>query len=531
LQDKIGSFKRPSARPAREQAKRVQLNESQNESQEIERPVEEDLCLEGDRYFHGHGVIQDYEKAKKFYEDALHLGSGRACSCLAKMYEEGIGVEKDLIKAFGLYKEGDRLEDPACRFALGKYFENNLVPEDEKSRGIEDAVSYYEYAADKGYAEAMTKLGYMHEHRIYYEKDVSKALDYYKKAKKQNDPLAINYLGLYYYRMAQRSEKDLKEKYYEQAVNLFKESRRLGCTEASNNLGMCYEQGTGVERDMKEALECYMEAATQGYSQGMFNVGYLHLCRAKTSKLNEDYEKAAHWFRVAIVKDPSLRDAYFYLGVLFEKGLGVDCDYHNAFGYYKKATTLEHPKAATKCGNLLISPYGLIKPDKAEALKFYKRGSELGDAEAYLRMAEIYEEGDEDIHKNEKLAIQYYERARELGLAEGSVNLSRMYETGTGVRKDTNRAKELLIEGANNGSYIARNKLISTGVLPSIRVNEERDEGSSVLGPYRTGMYFPKRSPFAGPESKRSAFGTLLDSKKPSQFNSPTGVQYERQNE
>ena len=492
----------------REQAKRVQLSESQNESQEIERPIGEDLCLEGDRYFNGHGVVQDYEKAKKLYEDAFHAGSGRACSCLAKMYEAGIGVEKDLVKAFRLYKEGDRLKDPACEFALGKYFENNLVPEDEQNRGMEDAVSYYEYAANKDYAEALTKLGYMYEHGIYYEKNVNKALDYYKRAKQQNDPLAINYLGLYYYRMAQRSEEGFKEKYYEQAVNLFKESRRLGCTRASNNLGMCYEQGTGVERDMNEALECYMEAATQGYSQGMFNLGYVYLCKAKRSRLNEDYEKAAHWFRVAIVKDPNLRDAYFYLGVLFEKGLGVDCDYHSAFGYYKKAASLEHPKAATKCGNLLLTPYGLMKPDKVEALKYYKRGSELGDAEAYLRMAEIYEEGDKDVHKNEKLAIQYYERARELGLAEGSVNLSRMYETGIGVRKDTNRAKELLIEGANNGSYIARNKLISTGVLPSIHVNEERDEESNASGPDRSGMYFPKQSPFAGPESKHSTFRT-----------------------
>eukprot|EP00826_Nyctotherus_ovalis_P009913 TRINITY_DN12630_c0_g1_i3.p2 TRINITY_DN12630_c0_g1~~TRINITY_DN12630_c0_g1_i3.p2 ORF type:complete len:498 (-),score=160.38 TRINITY_DN12630_c0_g1_i3:113-1606(-) len=447
------------------------------------------------------------------------------------MFETGTGVEKNLVKAFRLYKEGDRLEDPACRFALGKYFENNLVPEDEQNRGMEDVVSYYEYAADKGHAEAMTKLGYMHEHGIYYDKNVNRALDYYKKARKQNDPLAINYLGLYYYRMAQRSEESLKQKYYEQAINLFKESRRLGCTRASNNLGMCYEQGTGVERDMAEALECYMEAATRGYSQGMFNVGYVHLYRTKRSRLNEDYEKAAHWFRAAIVKDPELVDAYFYLGLLFEKGLGVDCDYHSAFGYYKKAASLEHPKAATKCGNLLATPHGLVNPDKVEALKYYKRASELGDAEAYLRMAEMYEEGAEGVRRNEKLAVQYYERARELGLAEGSVNLSRMYETGAFVKKDTNRARELLIEGANNGSYIARNKLISTGVLPSMHAGDEKDDDSSVSGPDPSGMYFPKRSPFARPESKRSAFGSAFESKRISQIGSPTRMQFGEHNE
>ena len=151
---------------------------------------------------------------------------------------------------------------------------------------------------------------------------------------------------------------------------------------------------------------------------------------------------------------------------------------------------------------MLASPHTLLEPDKVDALKYYKKATDNEDPEAYVAIADIYENGADGIQKNEKQAAQYYERAKELGSPEASVNLSRMHENGIHYKKNPNKAKELLIEAANNGSYIARSRLISTGIMPSIHVNDEQeDDEPNVSVPNQSGMYFPRQSPFHKPTS------------------------------
>eukprot|EP01022_Parablepharisma_sp_SALTPOND_P020236 TRINITY_DN3627_c0_g1_i1.p1 TRINITY_DN3627_c0_g1~~TRINITY_DN3627_c0_g1_i1.p1 ORF type:complete len:706 (-),score=99.15 TRINITY_DN3627_c0_g1_i1:1812-3929(-) len=473
--------------PIIEKVVKKPLSESQEESvPESQMAVGDELCLKADRAFNGHGEVQNFEKAKNLYTEACQMGCSKACGCLAKMFETGTGVEKNLTEAFALYKQGAYLGDPGCMFAIGKYFEKNIVPEHEPNRGMEDAVSYYERAAGEGHPEALTKLGYMHEQGIYYQKDIGRAIEYYTKAAQRGDFLAINYLGLHYYKMAQSADESVRRKYYQKAAELFKKSKELGCARAANNLGMCYEQGTGVEKDLDQAFACYKEAANKKYAQGMFNLAYMYLAKAKITRLMENYEKAAHWLRVAINEDPKLADAFFYLGFLFEKGLGVDYDFQTAFSYYRKAALLNHAKAAKKCGDLLATGHGLVQPNKIEALKYYNKALELGDPEAYAATAKIYEEGGEGVTKNEEAAYQYYEKARELGYPEASVNLSYMYNNGVFVEKDTEKAKELLIEAANKGSYNARDYLISNGIIASIHQDEEISEiqKENSVGPF-----------------------------------------------
>ncbi|XP_052894614.1 uncharacterized protein LOC128301964 [Anopheles moucheti] len=45
---------------------------------------------------------------------------------------------------------------------------------------------------------------------------------------------------------------------------------------AAFNLGICYEQGYGMPKDMHMALECYQQAAEQGHPQAIYNVGVFH---------------------------------------------------------------------------------------------------------------------------------------------------------------------------------------------------------------------------------------------------------------
>lgn len=48
--------------------------------------------------------------------------------------------------------------------------------------------------------------------------------------------------------------------------------------EATFNLGVCYESGVGIERNMRNAMECYRAAASLGHKKAMYNLGifYIH---------------------------------------------------------------------------------------------------------------------------------------------------------------------------------------------------------------------------------------------------------------
>jgi len=54
------------------------------------------------------------------------------------------------------------------------------------------------------------------------------------------------------------------EKNYQKAVEWYRTAADSGDSAAQYNLGVCYENGSGVAKDEAEALNWYKKAATQG---------------------------------------------------------------------------------------------------------------------------------------------------------------------------------------------------------------------------------------------------------------------------
>ena len=52
----------------------------------------------------------------------------------------------------------------------------------------------------------------------------------------------------------------------------YREKAYKGDTKAMNNLGVCYERGTGVKVNLEIAFEWYMKAADKGDMQSQVNV-------------------------------------------------------------------------------------------------------------------------------------------------------------------------------------------------------------------------------------------------------------------
>lgn len=63
---------------------------------------------------------------------------------------------------------------------------------------------------------------------------------------------------------------------FESAVSHLKLGASHHHAGAAFNLGICFEQGYGMPKDMGMALECYQQAAEQGHPQAIYNVGVFH---------------------------------------------------------------------------------------------------------------------------------------------------------------------------------------------------------------------------------------------------------------
>jgi len=131
---------------------------------------------------------------------------------MASMYLLGIHVDKDEKKAIEILEANQDCSH--CVNLLGHCYRNGLGLEKDLSK----AVGLYQRAADMGNSNAMNTLGYCYSHGQGVEKDISKAVGLYQRAADMGNPLAMFNLG-YCYRNGQGVEKDISK-----AVGLYQQA-------------------------------------------------------------------------------------------------------------------------------------------------------------------------------------------------------------------------------------------------------------------------------------------------------------------
>src|SRR6185312_7224307 len=88
---------------------------------------------------------------------------------------------------------------------------------------------------------------------------------------------------------------------------------------AQYNLGVQYQNGVGVEKNYKKAVEYYKKAVEQGHVESQCNLGICYQYGIGTEKC---YEKAVKLYQKAI--DQGHVYAQHCLGVCYMNGIGVE---------------------------------------------------------------------------------------------------------------------------------------------------------------------------------------------------------------
>lgn len=195
-----------------------------------------------------------------------------------------------------------------------------------------------------------------------------KAYDYFKDAANNNHPSACWMIGNMIIKGKIGSNKNED---YKVAIKYFEKAKSLGNIAAINSLGLCYQEGIGVKKDIDKALKLFKEAANKNYVYALNN-----------------------------------------LGIYYEK----QSNNEDAYKYFLKSANLNESFACNKIGE-----YKRKEGNKKEALVYYQKALESSVNEtslwAYYNIAKYYYlEGDLETNtpKDINKAIDYFEKSNNL---------------------------------------------------------------------------------------------------------------------
>ena len=149
-----------------------------------------------------------------------------------------------------------------------------------------------------------------------------------------------------------------------------------------------------------------------------------------------DYKTAYKtWKDSAEAGDPM---SQFYLGVLYEKGNGVEQEYSQALFWYIKAAGQGIARAHYNIGHMFFNGRG-VSQDYKEAERQFKVAAESGYAPAEYNLAYILEKGLTG-EKKPTEAFTWYLKAAKSDLRTAQARVGQLYEQGRGVAKDREKA-------------------------------------------------------------------------------------------
>ncbi len=194
---------------------------------------------------------------------------------------------------------------------------------------MEKAFYWFSKGESLGHPKSAARLGNLYEFGQFVTQDLEKAKKLYEKALELREYRAAYRLGLMYsFGKAVKVDKE-KAFYYFKLT-----AEKTQSASAFFNLGACYQNGDGIQKDITTAFEHFLKAANLGHSSAMFSVGYM---LEIGSGVPVDMEKAISWLEKA--NNPK---SYTRLATFYEQGKGpIQKDLKKAEELFEKGAFTE----------------------------------------------------------------------------------------------------------------------------------------------------------------------------------------------
>ena len=129
-------------------------------------------------------------------------------------------------------------------------------------------------------------------------------------------------------------------------------------------------------------------------------------------------------------------------------------DYPRAFAILDDLALDADPTALAKAGRMYELGQGTPK-NVDEALRYYREGAALGNAEAQASLGHMYLNGT-GVARDQSEGLRLMRQAAEQGDGAAIYLLASVFLDGEGVEKDTQRGMSLLEVAAEKGKVVAR---------------------------------------------------------------------------
>ena len=255
---------------AKDTSKAVSPDQENNPSSQRSSDGEKEFNL-GEKYYHGTGVEKNYETAAEWYQKAAETGHVKAMVALGNLYSQGLGVIKNNEETIKWYqKAADVGYSEAMKLLMICYHEGKVVKRDETSI-FKWMKKYVETEMEKGNMDSqvldcMWALGNCYFYGTYgVTPNDEEAIKWYQKAAdagylKAMDTLGevLTCLGVRYY-----NGKEVKQDYVK-SFKWFQKAAEARDKKGMEYLADAYRDGIGVKKDLKMARYWYKEASDLG---------------------------------------------------------------------------------------------------------------------------------------------------------------------------------------------------------------------------------------------------------------------------
>ncbi len=281
-----------------------------------------------------------------------------------------------------------------------------------------------------------------------------------------------------------------RDLYY--ATKNYKDAEGLGYVAALNDLGYMNQEGLIVKdidnllmnRDPKQSVDYYRRAAELGMTLAQYNTGVIYRDGIMGEK--EDKVKAYRYFSRAA--ESGYVPAMIETAVALWNGAGIPKDTERAMTMLKRAVD----KGSVRAYYLLGWTYengkssgGPEEGDPLRSLMWYTRAAELGDSDAFEKVARLLTEGPGLPDTQRVAAARYWRLAAQSGSRAATLQLARMLlNNEMQIKPGGENEPELLLKGLTDigyaAGYVEKAKQYQTGFSFNNRQVFEKDYTKAV---------------------------------------------------
>lgn len=177
-----------------------------------------------------------------------------------------------------------------------------------------------------------------------------------------------------------------------------KRAARSGDCEAAFEVGACYLNGIGVDKDIDKAVEFFKMGAENGSPGAALTLGDMleHGFVNKDGQRVADFDSAFRLFRIA--SEGGLAAGSYRLGLMYRDGKGVPQDMGGALALITDAAGKGFDQALVALFYMYRDGCG-TDCDMKKALEFLKKAEEKGNEEAISRLEDLSPEQSDDLEK------------------------------------------------------------------------------------------------------------------------------------